>query len=550
MYHDVQKVTDQMKIWLADTLGEKGRRKTAGVSCVGVFELGWKGCLLRACFHHLQRLFFYFSHQHQMSRRRSISTAMGPPPDRDIIMGPPPPPLPSAQQPIQQTSKDNQEITEKYRKLKRRYFELEDKYKETQAELHRSGERNVKMREERELILSRIHELETHSEPNALGVPCPPSSAFPRALLSSRAQSAFVANLRQAMIEDETDDHDADPLLTSRHIGPLARKRAEDEHRERVEEEARENRRAARRPRGGPAKGKEAVGQHTPPGQPLMTYAPSAPHQSGPNAPPPVLVSKQGTRLRIKPPVPPSSAEPGPSAHPSNSQSSLSPLLSPQEEHYDPVHHSANGNHHQQSEFTPPQPGPSPSLPPQTSPVASASTSRQSAKPKRLKAHTVTQKNYSIPTVPRDKKGRPLLPLNVGIMTVVNLGEVCMREHFHTERYIFPVGYEVTRRYLSTIDATAEVVYHCSIVDGGDGPKFQIVASDVPDRPIIAGTATGAWSTIVKQANSIRNRQHSNSVSGPDFFGLGQNTIKHLIQELPGANRLRDYVWQIFVEGG
>jgi len=67
------------------------------------------------------------------------------------------------------------------------------------------------------------------------------------------------------------------------------------------------------------------------------------------------------------------------------------------------------------------------------------------AKPKRLKAHTVQSKTHSIPVVPRDKKGNPLLPLNVGIMTVINLGEVCKREHFHTERYIFPVGYEVTR---------------------------------------------------------------------------------------------------------
>ena len=108
----------------------------------------------------------------------------------------------------------------------------------------------------------------------------------------------------------------------------------------------------------------------------------------------------------------------------------------------------------------------------------------------------------------------------------------------------------VHRRYLSTVDANIEVVYHCTILDGGDGPKFQIVPSDVPDRPVIAGTATGAWSNIVKQANAIRNRQHSNSVSGPDFFGLGQNTIKHLIQELTGADRLRDYVWQNFVEGG
>lgn len=93
-------------------------------------------------------------------------------------------------------------------------------------------------------------------------------------------------------------------------------------------------------------------------------------------------------------------------------------------------------------------------------------------------------------------------------------------------------------------------MYTCTILDGGDGPKFQIVPSDALDRKVIAGTATGAWSSIVKQANGIRNRQHSNSVSGPDFFGLGQNTIKHLIQELGGANQLRDYVWQNFVEGG
>jgi hypothetical protein len=106
------------------------------------------------------------------------------------------------------------------------------------------------------------------------------------------------------------------------------------------------------------------------------------------------------------------------------------------------------------------------------------------------------------------------------------------------------------RRYLSARDPNAETVYNCTILDGGDGPKFQIIANDMADKPIIAGTATGAWSVVVRAANHVRNRQHSNSVSGPDFFGLGQNTIKHLIQELPGADRLKDYVWQNFVEGG
>ena len=106
------------------------------------------------------------------------------------------------------------------------------------------------------------------------------------------------------------------------------------------------------------------------------------------------------------------------------------------------------------------------------------------------------------------------------------------------------------RRYFSTIDPNIEVVYHCKILDGGDGPKFQIIAADMPDNPILAGTASGAWSVIVRAANHIRNRMHSNSVSGPDFFGLGQNTIKYLIQGLPHAKQLRDYVWQQFHEGG
>ncbi|KAH7876092.1 uncharacterized protein C8R40DRAFT_150674 [Lentinula edodes] len=164
--------------------------------------------------------------------------------------------------------------------------------------------------------------------------------------------------------------------------------------------------------------------------------------------------------------------------------------------------------------------------------------SSSSSKPRRLKSHAVVSKHHSIPTIPRDKHGQPMLPLNVGIMTVVSLGTICLRDHFHSERYIFPVGYTVTRRYLSTLDPNSDVVYHCTILDGGDGPKFQIVPADDPDKPIMASTATGAWSSIVKKANEIRKRQHSNSVSGPDFFGLGQNTIRHLIQQMPGAERL------------
>jgi hypothetical protein len=318
-------------------------------------------------------------------------------------------------------------------------------------------------------MLDRIRELETHSEPNVPGVPYPPSSAFPRSLSTIKARSFFVSNLRQAMAEEETDDHDVDPLLTSRHVGPLARKHVEDEHRERAEEEAREARRQSKRPRGA-VKGKEAMAQ-LPPAQPGMGMVPVPVEGSSTEAP--VLVSNKGTRLRIKPPVRP---EPVSSSNAVHSQSSLSPMLSPHDEHhthYDPVRFSANGGGQHPlmmpvSGSTPPLVGQSPSLPPQMaapsapSPSTRATEVQRHAKPKRLKAHTVTTKSYSIPTVPRDKQGRPLLPLTVGIMTVNQLGEVCMREHFHTERYIFPVGYEVTRR----VHIRIRVIFSVNLLPG------------------------------------------------------------------------------------
>jgi hypothetical protein len=104
------------------------------------------------------------------------------------------------------------------------------------------------------------------------------------------------------------------------------------------------------------------------------------------------------------------------------------------------------------------------------------------------------------------------------------------------------------RRYASTLDPNKEIDYICTIIEGESGPLFQI-ASEESQRPVVAGTSTGAWSVIVRAANNIRNRSHSNSVSGPDFFGFGQNIIKHLIQQLPNANKLQHYIWQNFVEG-
>lgn len=86
-------------------------------------------------------------------------------------------------------------------------------------------------------------------------------------------------------------------------------------------------------------------------------------------------------------------------------------------------------------------------------------------KPKRLKTHGITSGTYTIPFIPRNPDGTPELPLPVGIMVLKRLGGefsrspslkaartdrptspvITNREHFHTERYIFPVGFECMR---------------------------------------------------------------------------------------------------------
>jgi F/Y-rich N-terminus len=330
------------------------------------------------------------------------------------------------------------------------------------------------------MLLDRILELEaavarqpsspTPHSPNSQS-PTQPPTAFPRSLQSPHALSAFQTNLHEALDEVRTEDLSVDPLYTSRHIGPQARKRQLEEMKEREEEEARDARKAPRRGKAAapaapnPTKAKEVSAPS--PFPPLATSVNSPATAPGSSQ---TLVTSSGKRIRIKPPAaaPSEPAAPPPPGHgmhripqfinnagvpPATHQlspgSPMSPLGSDAEHYTVPDGASSlnlrNGNSNGALDTpnhigsgSPTSVGPSAASIPQA-------TVQRHTKPKRLKAHTVTSKSYSIPMVPRDKNGRPILPLNVGIMTVNCLGEVCMREHFHTERYIFPVGYSVNR---------------------------------------------------------------------------------------------------------
>ncbi|KAF9365152.1 hypothetical protein BGX34_011208 [Mortierella sp. NVP85] len=174
-------------------------------------------------------------------------------------------------------------------------------------------------------------------------------------------------------------------------------------------------------------------------------------------------------------------------------------------------------------------------------------------KPKRIhqtnKQRPGLAKARKVQALEKDEAGNIKFPVTVGIITIWSIGHVVYdREAFHNDRYIWPVGYKMSRLYNSMIDPSNLTTYTCSVIDDGEAPKFQIDAEDQPGKPIIAGSATGAWTHVVKAANAIRKREHSNSASGPDYFGFSNATIAKMIQDLPDVDKCSSYIMQRFEE--
>ncbi|KAF9923735.1 hypothetical protein FBU30_006216 [Linnemannia zychae] len=193
----------------------------------------------------------------------------------------------------------------------------------------------------------------------------------------------------------------------------------------------------------------------------------------------------------------------------------------------------------------------------ETGPVSTPSTitnvGSATQKPKRIHNSSKLKPNPNkvrkVQAVERDENGNIKFPLTIGIITIMKIGHVVSdREAFHNERYIWPVGYTMSRSYNSMVNPNEQTIYTCSVIDDGEAPKFQIDAEDQPGKPIIAGTATGAWTHVVKTANAIRKRDHSNSASGPDYFGFSNATIAKMIQDLPHADECKSYIMQRFEE--
>ncbi|KAG8836744.1 hypothetical protein FRC18_010785 [Serendipita sp. 400] len=183
------------------------------------------------------------------------------------------------------------------------------------------------------------------------------------------------------------------------------------------------------------------------------------------------------------------------------------------------------------------------------SPTSSAQGPAKPTK-KRNTASSVARNKINIPVIPRDPDGMPQLPMQVGMFTLLSLGEIRTADDLATSKALYPIGYRCERRWFSTIDPKVLVRYTCCIEAGKDPqhPLFRVIPADAPAER--GHSATAAWWNIYKEGLRVRNQPEQAVMNGDEMFGLHDNVIKALLQELPGADQVPLYVWRTFVEGG
>jgi len=148
--------------------------------------------------------------------------------------------------------------------------------------------------------------------------------------------------------------------------------------------------------------------------------------------------------------------------------------------------------------------------------------------------------------VSRDNEGNIIFPIRVGnLLSIIDLGRVVYdREAFHSDKYIWPVGFKSVRIFQSAIDPEERALYTCEILDGGDKPLFRVTPSDDPENYVEAASASSAWKTILNRINEAKpaaDKRASVSVSGPEYFGFGVPTVAELIAQLPDADKCIHY---------
>eukprot|EP01135_Chromosphaera_perkinsii_P000588 Nk52_evm9s128 gene=Nk52_evmTU9s128 len=152
------------------------------------------------------------------------------------------------------------------------------------------------------------------------------------------------------------------------------------------------------------------------------------------------------------------------------------------------------------------------------------------------------------PAIPKDENGNVILPFKLGGITYHSLGKINPKPGFHSDKYIWPVGFTSSRIFFSIKNPDNKIRYMSRIVDDEDGPKFEVSSEEDPEIVISGPSPTKSWATILRAVNEARKKPDArNSVSGPEYFGFAAPAVQELFQKLPNAEKCTTYY--VFANG-
>lgn len=149
--------------------------------------------------------------------------------------------------------------------------------------------------------------------------------------------------------------------------------------------------------------------------------------------------------------------------------------------------------------------------------------------------------------VQKDNDGNIVYPITISqSLRLVSPGtHIKAGPNYHSEHNLFPVGFTSVRTYSSTINKGQKAEYTCEILDGGDKPLYRVTSSEEPERPIEKDSSTGCWVQICRKVNDMADRKKEKvTISGTERFGLLEDTVRKILEFLPGADECNRYTFK------
>ncbi len=174
---------------------------------------------------------------------------------------------------------------------------------------------------------------------------------------------------------------------------------------------------------------------------------------------------------------------------------------------------------------------------------AAAEEAQQETAPKKTAKKKKTKKRAArrAADVPRDGDGAVVLPFTVGTVTVTSLGELVAGDKYCCETALYPVGFASEAMRPSYKHPAVKVRYQMSVERGEEGPLFRLVCPHDTANPLVGSSADEVCLRAATLLAEASDKMAPSKARGDEWFGLSSETVRRVLQQLPGAEQCEGY---------